>query len=155
ERAELTLLRLLHPGGLSLQAAQEVQLGPPDARGADHVDFRNGRGVQRKDALDALTKGDLSHRERGAGAAAMQPDHASLEDLNPLLVALAHLYVHTHRIARFHTGSFGDLRLLDQLYRAHLTLLLFGRSARPAPSLFAQHRRPRIELRPRSGGFAF
>src|SRR5437762_9862896 len=39
----------------------------------------------------------LAHGERRAGAAAMQANHDTLEDLDALLVALAHLHVHADR----------------------------------------------------------
>src|SRR5262245_66127233 len=82
--------------------------------------------MEREDALDALAEGYLPDRERGAGAAAMHADHHALENLNALLVALAHLHVTLHRVARLHRRTVGQLRSFDNFNRAHL---------RTAPSL--------------------
>src|SRR5438132_456122 len=90
-----------------------------DARRADDVDLGDRGRVQREDALDALPEGDLADRERRARAAAMQPDDDPLEDLNAFLVALAHLHVHAHGVARLHAGPIRQLRLLDLVYGTH------------------------------------
>src|SRR5687767_6557480 len=96
---------LFHTRGLALQVAQEVELGAADAGRPHQVDLGDRRRMKREDALDALAERHLAHRERGAGAAAMQPDHDPLEDLDALLVALAHLYVHADGVARLHVGA--------------------------------------------------
>jgi hypothetical protein len=66
--------------------------------------------VQREDALDALAEGHLAHREGSPCRAAVLANHDPLEDLDPLLVALADLDVHAHRIARPHRGPLRELR---------------------------------------------
>src|SRR5687767_12903459 len=92
--------------------------------------------MQREDALHTLTKGDLPHSERRAEAAAVQADHDAFEDLDALLVALAHLYVHAHGVSRLHVRPFGQLRLLDRLNRVHdsVSFLISSSRARSSSS---------------------
>src|SRR4051812_35382405 len=49
----------------------------------------------------------------------MHADDDAFEDLDALLIALAHLDVHADGISGFHLRPFRHLRLLDQLNRAH------------------------------------
>src|SRR5258705_6522627 len=114
--------RLLHARGLALQVAEEVQLRAPDARRPHDVDLGDGRRVQREDALDALAEGHLADRERGARAAAVQADDDSLENLDAFLVALAHLHVHAHGVARLHPRPIRQLRLLDLFHPGHFVV---------------------------------
>src|SRR5687768_15699339 len=95
-------LRFLHTRRLPLQTSQEVQLGAAHARRPDDVDLGDRRRVQREDALDALTERDLADGEGRAHAAAVEADDDALEDLDALLVALAHLDVHTDGVPRSH-----------------------------------------------------
>src|SRR5262249_50521886 len=81
---------VLHPRGLALQIAQVVQLRAADLRRSRHFHLLDRRRVQRKDALDTLSERHFAHGEGGARAAAVQADHDAFEDLNALLVALAH-----------------------------------------------------------------
>src|SRR6267142_1791513 len=111
--------RLLHARGLALQVAEEVQLRAPDARRPHDVDLGDCRRVQREDALDALSEGHLADRERGACAAAVQTDDDPLENLDAFLVALAHLHVHAHGVARLHPRPIRQLRLLDLFHPGH------------------------------------
>ena len=115
----LSFDRVLHARGLALQIAQVVQLRAADLGRTRHFDLLDRRRVQREDALDALPERDLADGERRARAAAMQADDDAFEHLNALLVAFAHLHVHLDRVARLHRRPFGQLRLLDQLNRAH------------------------------------
>ena len=110
---------VLHARRLALQIAQVVQLRAPHPRRAHDFDLLNRRRVQREDALDALAERHLADGERRARAAAVQADDDAFEDLDALLVALAHLHVHADGVARLHRRPLGQLRLLDQLNRAH------------------------------------
>src|SRR3954471_4840753 len=115
----LLLPGLLHPRGLALQLAEEVQLGAADLGRAQHVDLVDDRRVQREDALDALAERHLAHRERRARAAAVHPDDHALEHLDALLVPFAHLHVHAHGIARLDRRALGELSALDGLNGCH------------------------------------
>src|SRR5262245_36559920 len=110
----LLLGAVLHARRLALQIAQVVELGAAHARRLGHFHLLDRRRVQRKNALDPLAERHLAHRERRAGAAAMNADDDALEDLDALLVAFAHFHVHLHRIARPHLRPLGQLRLLHQ-----------------------------------------
>src|SRR5262249_45799046 len=119
----LGLRGVLHSRRLALQLAEVVQLRAADPRRPHHLDLLDRRRVQREDALDALAERHLANGERGARAAAVQTDHDAFEDLNALLVALAHLHVHADGVARLHRRPLGQLRFLHQLNRAHVSLL--------------------------------
>src|SRR5687767_12294669 len=56
-------LGFLHPGGLALQVAQEVQLRAAHAGRTHDVDLGNRRRVQREDALHALAERHLADGE--------------------------------------------------------------------------------------------
>src|SRR5262245_41656496 len=114
---------VFHPRGLALQVAQVVQLRPADFGRSRDFHLLDRRRVERKDALDALSERHLAHRERRARAAAVQADYDAFENLNALLVALAHFHVHANGVARLYRRPFGQLRLLHQLNRAHHSLL--------------------------------
>jgi hypothetical protein len=79
--------------------------------------------VQRENALDALAERHLADRKRRAAAAAMQGDDQTLEDLDALLVAFAHLHVHAYGVARPHGRPLHHVRLFDNLNRLHRPLL--------------------------------
>src|ERR1700682_1818118 len=108
-RIDLRLHGVLHPCGLALQVAQVVQLRATDLGRPHHLDLLDRRRVQREDPLDALAERHLAHGERRARAAAMLPDDEPFKDLNPLLVTLAHLHVHTNGVARPHRRPIGQL----------------------------------------------
>src|SRR5207237_4076224 len=87
QRAVLPLVRaraFLHARRLALQLAQIIQLRAPYLGRAHHLDLLDRRRVQREDPLDSLAERHFPHRERGARAAAVQPDDHALEDLNAL-----------------------------------------------------------------------
>src|SRR6202034_2742815 len=92
---------LLDPGGLAAQVAQVVQLGAADATTGDGLDLVDRRAVQRERALDADAVAHLAHGEGLPQAAALAPDHDTLEDLDAGAVALRHLDVHLKGV----TGS--------------------------------------------------
>ena len=127
--------RLLHARGLALEAAQEIQLRAANAGRTDHVHFRDRRRVQREDALDPLAEGHLADGKRRTRPAAVEADDDALEDLDALLVALAHLDVHAHRVAGLHVRSSRQLRLLDQLNRAHVVSPVPSESRPASPAL--------------------
>src|SRR4051794_30731136 len=124
DTSDLRLRGVLHPRRLALQIAQVVQLGAADLGRARDFDLGNGRRVERKDALDSLAERHLAHGEGRARAAAVHADDHTLEHLDALLVAFAHLDVHLDRVAGLHRRPLGQLRLFDQLNRAHHSLLL-------------------------------
>src|SRR5688572_195979 len=57
-----------HPGSLTLEIAEEVQLRPAHFRGPHNFDLLNDRRVQREDPLDALAERHLANGERGTHA---------------------------------------------------------------------------------------
>src|SRR5882762_4899819 len=98
-----------HARGLALEIAQVVKLRAADFRRSRDLDLLNRRRMQREDAFDTLAERHLAHRERRASAAAVQADDDALEDLDALLVALAHLHVHFHGVARLYRRPFHQL----------------------------------------------
>src|SRR5690606_35168712 len=122
----------LHARGLAAQLAQVVELGAADLGAPHHLDLVDHRRVQREDPLDSLAERDLAHGERGARAATTDADHDTLEHLDALLLALPHLDVHAHGIARAHRGPLGQVGLFDGLNRLHGSLLFFSISTAPA-----------------------
>src|SRR5207247_8406300 len=121
-RSSLGLHDVLHARRLALEVAQVVQLRAPDPGRPRHLDLLDRRRVQREDALDALTERYFAHGEGRARAAAVQADHDAFEDLNALLVTLAHFHMHANGVARLHRRPLGQLRSFHQLNRAHHTL---------------------------------
>src|SRR5690606_1188552 len=77
-----------------------VELRPANLPAPDHVDLLDDRRVQREDALHADPVRDLAHRKRLVDVTTLAGDADTLEDLDPLLVTLAHPDVHTQRVAR-------------------------------------------------------
>src|SRR5581483_9981460 len=94
---------LAHADRLTLAATQVIELCATDLRMFDDLDLLDRRCVQREDAFDALSKGDLSHRHRGPRPGAAKTDDQSFENLN----ALADLFLHAFTL---HTDG---LVLLD------------------------------------------
>src|SRR6185312_17058898 len=85
---------LLDAGRLTAQVAQVVQLGAADAAAGHSLDLVDRRAVHRERALHAHAVANLAHGEGLPQAAALAPDHHTLEDLNAGAVAFCHLYVH-------------------------------------------------------------
>src|SRR5262249_40888665 len=79
-----------------------------------------------------------------ARAAAMDADDDAFEDLDALFVALPDLHVHLDGVARLHRRPLRQLRLLDQLNRAHHCLLQSCRAVIPAiPAVSVSLLRPK------------
>ena len=77
--------------------------------------------MERERALDADAEGLLADGERLARTGALALDHDPLEYLDALALALDHLEVHTHGVARLEAGHLAQLRALDVLDdRAHV-----------------------------------
>src|SRR5262249_32368607 len=99
ERSALTVRlrrafrRRMPAGRLPLEVPQIVQLGTANLRGARHLDLLDRRRVQWKDPFDTLSERHFADCERSARPTPMQPDDDPLENLDPLLVAFAHLHV--------------------------------------------------------------
>src|SRR5215212_5893930 len=76
------LLHFFHAGGLTLEVAQEIQLGAADLGRAHNLDLRNGRRVQREDALHTLAERHLAHGEGRSVATVVEADNDALENLD-------------------------------------------------------------------------
>src|SRR4030095_12114962 len=93
---------LFHARRLAFQIAEEVQLAPADFGRSYDLELLNGRRMKRENALDALAKRYLAHGKRRASPSTVHADDDAFEDLNALLVALAHLHVHPNGVAGLH-----------------------------------------------------
>src|SRR3984957_20187145 len=96
---------LLDPRGLAAQVAEVVELGAADPAAGDGLDLVDRRAVHREGALDADAVAHLAHGEGLTQAAALAPDHDTLEDLNAGAVALRHLDVHLEGVTRAETRN--------------------------------------------------
>src|SRR5262245_32251684 len=83
--------------------------------------------MKRENALDALAKRYLAHGKRRASPSTVYADDDAFEDLNALLVPLAHLHVHSNSVAGLHRRPLGELRLFHQLNCAHIRTPRAGR----------------------------
>src|SRR5215472_9993923 len=70
------------PRGLTAQRTQVVELGAPDAATDDDLDVVDCRGVDRECPLHPDPVADLTNGKGLACAAALAPDHDTLEDLD-------------------------------------------------------------------------
>src|SRR5207253_1482434 len=126
---------LLDPRSLARQIAQVIELGAAHAPAALHGDLADGGTIGLEDPLDALAVRDLAHRERGVESAVAARDHDALVGLDALAVALHHLHLHDHGVARLEVRDLaGHALLLDFLnYVAHVSHLdlLFRPHLRP------------------------
>src|SRR5438552_6577108 len=124
--AAFALLLLGDARAFAAQAAQVIELGAAYLAAAHDLDRIDHRRIEREHALDALTIGNLAHREvlvePGAGA----PDAHALIGLDAAALALHHLVVDDERVARLEIGNGfagGKLRhlllfeLFDQVHR--------------------------------------
>src|SRR5438034_4765367 len=116
----LALAQLADASLLADLAAQVVELRAVDVADSGDVDLVDLRRVQRERPLDADTERVLAHGEGLPHARTLPLDHDPLEDLDPLAVALDHLEVHAHRIARLEAGHVAQLAAFEVLDdRAH------------------------------------
>src|SRR5579863_9291324 len=109
---------LLDPRRLAAQVAQVVQLGPADLAAGDRLDLVDRRAVHRERALDANAVAHLADGEGLTQAAALAPDHDTLEDLDAGAVAFRHLNVHLEGVTRAEirvvSAELGLLKLGDR-----------------------------------------
>src|SRR5258707_399433 len=96
-------LHFLDARGLAREVAQVVQLGAAHAATAHDVDLCQHGAVQREDALDTYTVGDLPDRERRAHAGSATRSADALEGLNALLLTFLDANVDTNGV----TGAKG------------------------------------------------
>src|SRR4051794_13685623 len=90
---------LLDLGSLTRAFPQVVELGPPDVAPGHDLDLGDDRRVDRERPLDADAEADLPHRERLARPGTLAADNGTLEDLDPLAVALHDPHVHLEGVA--------------------------------------------------------
>src|SRR3954454_3242764 len=86
--------------GLAAQTAQVIELGAAHLAAAYDLDRVDHRRIERKDALHALAIGDLADGEVLIEAGARPSDADALIGLDAGALALHHLDVDQHRIAR-------------------------------------------------------
>src|SRR5262249_37742470 len=94
------LLPLADARRLTAPRTEIVELGTADLAATNDFDRVDHRGVQRKYALDALTIRDFPHRKILVEALPRAPDAHALIGLHAGALALDHLDVHEHGIAR-------------------------------------------------------
>ena len=101
--------------------AQVVELRAVDVADRADLDLLDLRRVHRERPLDADAERLLADGERLARAGALALDHDPLEDLHAAALALDHLEVHAHGVARLEARQvLAQLALLDALDdRAH------------------------------------
>src|SRR6476659_7050247 len=85
---------------LAAQPAQVIELGAPHLAVADQLDRVDHRRVEREHALDALAVRDLAHGEVLVQPAAGAADTDAFIGLDAGALALDHLDVHQHGVAR-------------------------------------------------------
>src|SRR5207253_1732228 len=108
--------------------AQVIELRAAYVALSLHLDRGDERRIGLEGALDALARGDLAHDEgRVEAAIPLRDDHA-LERLDALSLALDHVHVDEHRVARREVRNVLaqplDLFLLDRLDQIHVQLPL-------------------------------
>ena len=87
----------------AFEAAQIVELGAADFRGAQQLHLVDHLGIEREDTLHAVAEADLAHGEAGLRPPAAR-DHHAFERLQAFLVAFLDLDVHPDGIARHEFG---------------------------------------------------
>src|SRR6185295_18375620 len=121
------VLLLGDAGAFAAQTAQVIQLRAAHLAATHDLDRVDHRRIEREHALDALAVGDLAHREALVDAAARARDAHALVSLEARALALDHLHVDDHGVARTEVGDFlvggelGDLLLLELLQQVHGT----------------------------------
>src|SRR5437870_11596599 len=94
------ILLLADARGFAAPAAQIVELGAAHLAAAHNLDRVDHRRIERKDALHALAVGDFADRETLVEARARARDADAFIGLNARALALDHLDVDEHRVAR-------------------------------------------------------
>src|SRR5580692_1833935 len=108
----------LDPGGLAAQIPQVVELGTADPATGHGLDLIDRGAVHREGALDAHAVAHLADGERLPQAAALAPDHNTLEHLDPGAVAFLDPHVHLNGVTgaelRDVVADLGLLKLGDR-----------------------------------------
>src|SRR5262249_8593704 len=107
----------LDTGGLAFEVAEIIEAGTANFALAGDFDRRDGRRVQREDALDAGAEANAADREGGAGGAALLRDHNPFERLDALLDLFAFAFLEANvdadAVARTEVGKvFAQLRFM-------------------------------------------
>src|SRR5207248_902310 len=119
------ILLLADARGFAAPAAQIVELGAAHLAAAHNLDRVDHRRIERKDALHALAVGDFADRETLVEARARARDADAFIGLNARALALDHLDVDEHRVARREIrdflagGEFCNLLFLELLNQIH------------------------------------
>src|SRR5579859_1666341 len=113
--ASRPLLALPQPRGFALEVAQIIQFGASHPARTHHVDMIDHPRVQRKNALDPLSKAHLADRNAFAHARILARNHRALERLQPLLVAFLDFDVNANRVAGPERRYLGAVILLNEL----------------------------------------
>src|SRR6266436_2659257 len=119
------ILLLADACGFAAQAALIVELGAAHPAAAHELDRLDHRRIERKDALHALAVGDFADRETLIEPAARARDADALIALYARALALDHLDVDEHRVARrkvrdvLARGEFCNLLFLELLNQIH------------------------------------
>src|SRR4029077_5508194 len=126
-------LPLVDARRLAAATAQIIELGAAHLAAAHDLDRVDHRRIEGEHALDAFAIRDLANREVLIKARAGAADADALIGLDAALLALDHLVVDEHRIARLKIrnllagGKLRDLLLLELLDQIH------GKSPSAAP----------------------
>src|SRR5687767_8135853 len=112
-------LLLANARGLAGERTQVEELRPADTPAAHDCDLGDHRTVDREDALDTNTVGNLADRERRAHSGAATGDANALKGLQTFLVAFAHAHADTERVAGAEWRDFLHPLLLGFDKRVH------------------------------------
>src|SRR5277367_716861 len=85
---------------LAGEAAQVIELRPPDRAAAHDLDQGDARRIEREDALDSLAIGNLPQREVRVEAGILTGDADALERLDALAFAFDDLDADAHCVTR-------------------------------------------------------
>src|SRR5690606_33837815 len=108
---------------LSGTLSQIIQTCPAYSAVANHFDLLNTRRMERECPFHTNSLGDLAYSESLAQAPASLPDHNTLKNLDPFVVALNHLNVYPHGVTRAELRMIGShLLLLNRLDKVHCHL---------------------------------
>src|SRR5262249_38302456 len=119
------ILLLADARGFAAAAAQIVELGAAHLAAAHNLDGVDHRRIERKDPLHALSVGDFADRETLVEARARASDADAFIGLNARALALDHLDVDEHGVARrkirdfFARGELCNLLFLELLNQIH------------------------------------
>src|SRR5258705_10886049 len=132
------ILLLDDAGRLAAQVAQVIQLGAAHLAAAHHLDRIDHRRHHREDAFHAFGVGNLAHRETLVEPAAGAADADAFIRLHARAVALDHLDVDDHGVARpefrnlLAGGQFFELLFFELLNEVHRESPSAARPARAA-----------------------